>query len=540
MAVINLRNYLRNVYADLKNNVDGFSDDQRDEFMRKCHKLFKLGEGSYDDNNLVAFYVMKYARAYGFQFSRAYADIFADMGNRDNVRAVSIGCGTGIDYWGMSYAARILQTAADCHLDYTGIDPQDWFYKVTDSFDMPNQDTVRFNEVKCLSDGHMETCSNFGDLLDIMERNEDESLDDIYFFPHSIKEVSVYTAPETQEKIRLQKDSGNRTYVSYAYKYNPYQSMARFARLIKERISDHPVYVAFTYRRSPNEAIEGRMERTEAYDVRYGTYFRTCIKQRGLNIELVEPVQVEAAHGIGLCRKDSSYDCRESFFDYADLHSYTGAPDTENIVGRLGKDRNGSFTGLYYGGHNAPICSREEWDTTFCDSEGHTENTMDSVENMCYQVFKISAEGAEDADIDMLEKNKWLDIIEEVMRGFKFNIQYMSVKLDSFVGQVNSYISVNETSVKDIIERVTGTRPNSVSDLTNKIDLNTIKGYLVDAGYLNAGVDDDGNNTWNVTNRGRKAGFYKTHNLVIVKPFAQQNIVANIICGRYIDWGNRI
>ena len=95
---------------------------------------------------------MKYARAYGFQFSRAYADIFADMNNPESIKAVSIGCGTGIDYWGMSYAARVLGEAPESKLDYTGIDPVRWPYRITEAADMPEQDMVRYNEI--VSDKH--------------------------------------------------------------------------------------------------------------------------------------------------------------------------------------------------------------------------------------------------------------------------------------------------------------------------------------------------------------------------------------------------
>lgn len=523
MAVVNLKNYLRNVYANLKNYVDGLSDRQRDQFIRKCHKLFDLGEGDYDEENLVAFYVMKYARAYGFQFSRAYADIFADMGQRDSVRAVSIGCGTGIDYWGMSHAARCLQTALDCHLDYTGIDPQDWFYKVTDSPDMPDQDTVRYNEVQRLSDGHTEACNDFGDLLDIMERNSDEPLDDIYFFGHSIKEVSIYTVPETQEKQRKFMRHHGVSYSYYIYKYNPYLSMARFARLIRERISDRPVYVAFTYRKCPDENRPADFENTEAYDVRYGTYFATCLKQRGLNVDLVEPIHIDPRYGISLRSRENTYSCRESYFDYDDIHSYTGAPDEGDIIWHLGKDRAGAFDSLYYGRDNPAICSKREWDTTFCDADGHTQNTMDSVKNMCYQVFRITAydvQGGRDNDMD--EYNKKLNILEERLKTYKVSFRYSASPLDLFATILN--------------ERLANT------DLYNSISHTSLLDHLIDDGYVGVAQDEDADESvvYEERPKGKNSGVYvKDDNRVYVKPYAQQNIIANIICGRYIDGGNR-
>ena len=101
MSVINLREYMKRVYTELENYIEGLSEEERVRFVTEFHDMFDSGTADYDDEHITALYVMKYARAYGFQFSRAYADIFADMNNPESIKAVSIGCGTGIDYWGM-------------------------------------------------------------------------------------------------------------------------------------------------------------------------------------------------------------------------------------------------------------------------------------------------------------------------------------------------------------------------------------------------------------------------------------------------------
>ena len=42
----------------------------------------------------------------------------------------------------MSYAARVLGEAPGSKLDYTGIDPVRWPYRITETADMPEQDMV--------------------------------------------------------------------------------------------------------------------------------------------------------------------------------------------------------------------------------------------------------------------------------------------------------------------------------------------------------------------------------------------------------------
>lgn len=216
MSVINLREYMKRVYTELENYIEGLSEEERVRFVTEFHDMFDSGTADYDDEHITALYVMKYARAYGFQFSRAYADIFADMNNPESIKAVSIGCGTGIDYWGMSYAARVLGEAPESKLDYTGIDPVCWPYRITEAADMPEQDMVRYNEITSgihdeKGSGHpdlfhepadeIKSCTDFNEYLGYMENRPGEPLSDIYFFPHSTKEVCIHTVPNDVEDM---------------------------------------------------------------------------------------------------------------------------------------------------------------------------------------------------------------------------------------------------------------------------------------------------------------------------------------------------
>lgn len=551
MAIIKLKEYLRNVYGELKNYLEGLSEEERREFVRGCHDMFEGGTADYSDRYTVAFYILKYARAYGFQFSRAYADIFSDMEHPESVKVTSIGCGTGIDYWGMSYAARILCRDAECDIDYTGIDPQVWPFRISDVEDMPEQDVVRYNTVDIRTQGgneehnDQEECDDFGKYLSIMETNTDEPIDDIYFFAHSIKEVCIHTVQGNQETGRLFSGGG---YYD-VYKYNAYQSMARFSRLIRERIGDKPVYVAFTYRRVPDENIADTIPH-EAYDVKYGTFFRTCLMQRGLNVEMLAPFDIDVRGCRSLCTYESDEICRESYFDYDEFHTYIGTPEDESKIWRLQYDARGSFDSFFNDTrrrnyNSEKICDRPEWYRFFCNADGINEYPMDSVENMCYQVFKISADQVAGEQTESLqEKNKWLDILEEALRDFEFSIEYGAERLDIFVNKLRQHINRNEAQVKGIYERITGERLNDIRILTDMLNINTIVYHIADEGYVDVqDPDDEGIVRYTITEKGKKAGFVvrlADNDKIIVTSYAQQNIVANIICGRYIDWGNRI
>ena len=545
MSTINLKIYLKNVYEELKSYMKSLSEDQRKEFVKNIHKMFEEGTADYSSRYKTAFYILKYARAYGFQFSRAYADIIADMGYPAGVSATSIGCGTGIDYWGLSYAVRDLYGGENFDLEYTGIDPQVWPFRIAESKDMPEQDTVRYNSVELSAEGNDTECNNFGEYIDIMETNADKALDDIYFFPHSIKEVCIHTAQREQSSKRI--NIGDYSYG--VYKYNTYQSMARFARLIKDRIADRPVYVAFTYRRYPNESIEGAQQK-ETYDVGFGTFFRACLMKRGMSVEKLTPVDIDRRDGESLCVYESSDACREDYFDYDEYHSYTGAPENENKIWVLSRDDNGNFDSIFYDTKRMEryiphLCSTQEWEGFFSREDGIYERPMDSVENMCYQVFKITMDRSDESQNGKLkEKNDWLDILEETMRDFEFNIELSSSKLDIFVNQMRLYLTRNEEMVRQIIGRITGTEVDDIDALKNMLDTGKIIDHLLEKGYVELiDTDDDGTARYKTTDLGQRAGIYvkpAENNKILIKPYAQQKIVANVICGRYTDWGNII
>lgn len=141
-----------------------------------------------------------------------------------------------------------------------------------------------------------------------MENRPGEPLSDIYFFPHSTKEVCIHTVPNEVEDRSL---------------YNTYQAMSRFAHIIHSRIKDKPVYVAFTYRQVPTDDGVCR-EQNESYDIRYGTYLRTCLIERGMNVELLQPMHCEQRYGHDLEICESPESNRGCYFTYDEFHSYVG------------------------------------------------------------------------------------------------------------------------------------------------------------------------------------------------------------------------
>ena len=90
------------------------SDEYDQEGHRPCDLVPDFGtddEGiqrdvDYTDPLTQAFYVWRYTLGYGYEYFRAYQEILEREIPRKELSVVSVGCGTGIDYWALDYALR--------------------------------------------------------------------------------------------------------------------------------------------------------------------------------------------------------------------------------------------------------------------------------------------------------------------------------------------------------------------------------------------------------------------------------------------------
>lgn len=164
-VMIDITEYLEEIFRDFKAYIDG------DENLCKFKELnFEAGAlPDYNDINIQQLYLLRYAFAYGFEYSRMYLKVLQQLGNVEQISVSSIGCGSMIDYWSLVHALKN-KSMAECRVRYVGIDEIDWNYKI----DKRNIDDVHFlngNAKKYFA-------------------NNDKFISDIYFFPKSISEFS--------------------------------------------------------------------------------------------------------------------------------------------------------------------------------------------------------------------------------------------------------------------------------------------------------------------------------------------------------------
>lgn len=165
MLMISITEYLEMIFEDFKRH--------NEEDISLCQlKSLTFAGGylpNYNNIQIQRLYLLRYAFAYGFEYSEIYLQALTMLNNPSRVSVVSIGCGTFIDYW--SLVQTIEKTKKiNCKIEYVGIDEIDWNYK----FDKRNIDEVYFEECNA---------------IDFFNGISQLSFD-IYFFPKSISEFT--------------------------------------------------------------------------------------------------------------------------------------------------------------------------------------------------------------------------------------------------------------------------------------------------------------------------------------------------------------
>lgn len=186
--MITINEYLDNVLEDFQEYLN--SDVCLCE-LKDVH--FDAGRlPDYSDIHVQQYYLLRFAYAYAFEYKCMYLYLFQNHCFGDKIKVVSIGCGTGIDYWSMVAALKEVGLK-DKIINYKGIDLIDWNYK------LPNRKRDNMHIYR-------------GDVTDVFV-NAKSFASDIYFFPKSISEFSeeqmeticeaFEAKPITQDKIHI-------------------------------------------------------------------------------------------------------------------------------------------------------------------------------------------------------------------------------------------------------------------------------------------------------------------------------------------------
>lgn len=209
--MIGITEYLELIYADFKNEIDS------GRYLCELKGLTFESDCLPDYNNIQIqrLYLLRYAFAYGFEYSHIYSEALARLHNPNNVAVASIGCGSFLDYWSLVKTIEE-KKKIDCNVRYIGIDEIDWNYKV----EKREQDQVLFKK---------------GNAVDFFDKNK-EFISDIYFFPKSISEFSneeMKIIIENLKRKRIVKDKIIFCFSIRANEYSRDRDMSKTQQIVK-------------------------------------------------------------------------------------------------------------------------------------------------------------------------------------------------------------------------------------------------------------------------------------------------------------------
>jgi hypothetical protein len=263
--MIDITQYLQGIYEDLQSYVD--NDVCLCEFKKLNFEAGALPD--YRDIHIQQLYLLRYAFAYAFEYSRMYLDVLSQMDDANHISVISMGCGSRIDYWSLIHALE-MKSKMNCSIRYDGIDKIDWNYKIPQR----QNDEVHY------------LIENAADIF----TNNCQFIYDVYFFPKSISEFTDSELNAMTNSFSSKKIQKNRFFVCISLREDQ-GSMDRDMQKTKcliEAISKNGFYTKWPYNRyTYYDCNDGIVSLDKDFQYPQGAYeFVKILNQKCVNYKI--------------------------------------------------------------------------------------------------------------------------------------------------------------------------------------------------------------------------------------------------------------
>ncbi len=153
---------MRHIINEVVGSAFGDFTAMLEERGRLCDaKDFRFNEMAipdYTDPFIQAFYILRYFPAYLVEYYDIYKELLEIPKFANLFNVISIGCGCGLDYYGLELALRDNDRTAADSVCYSGIDIVDWGYRNSfnnDDYDITIQNILDFNRLEDI-DEHLD------------------------------------------------------------------------------------------------------------------------------------------------------------------------------------------------------------------------------------------------------------------------------------------------------------------------------------------------------------------------------------------------
>jgi len=141
-----MKQFIEKVYKHFLITQDNWCNIPESQFLTSQYRKYENKQ--YKEKYIEQYYLLKYAPIYFEEYYEIYCE-FLKYYKKDNIKVLSIGIGSGLDFWGFTEAVVDLNKTIS--IDYMGIDLVDWHYRF---------DSIRFLQ-KSLEDLTYDDFNNF-------------------------------------------------------------------------------------------------------------------------------------------------------------------------------------------------------------------------------------------------------------------------------------------------------------------------------------------------------------------------------------------
>lgn len=122
-----MKKFLSNIYENFLEEQDYWCNIPESQFSNSQYRKYENKQ--YTQNYIEQYYLLKYAPLYLEEYYEIYYE-FLKHYKKDNIKVLSVGVGTGLDFWG--FAEAIVHLNKTMNIDYMGIDLVNWKYRLKD------------------------------------------------------------------------------------------------------------------------------------------------------------------------------------------------------------------------------------------------------------------------------------------------------------------------------------------------------------------------------------------------------------------------
>lgn len=226
---------LNQVYEDFKSN-------RKEKLCElKSFQFISNNIPNYYNQNIQRYYLLRYMLGYFCEYYYIYKKIINSNFLNNDYKVLSIGCGCGLDFWGLKMAKK--ECNKDLNIQYTGIDRVNWLYRDNCSESKVNFINKNIREINILDNNDYNIIifpKSIGEFNDETFNNLKKIIENTQFTENKL--VLVSSLRSSRENIDKDKMIEVINIFKEKHKYNTQHNPGECSNILKENGCPYRTY----------------------------------------------------------------------------------------------------------------------------------------------------------------------------------------------------------------------------------------------------------------------------------------------------------